>query len=115
MSISDAVLLSRHPGISSDTQALLGSRLLRALSHSRLLPLCRDWELKVDDGAASLVKHGLIKKKKHFFRRLALSLIFVRKLQSSPISGNLRRVCQMHTIRRKTRSASGFQKSMIKK
>ena len=113
--ISDAVLLSRHPGISSDTQALLGSRLLRALSHSRLPSLCRDWELQVDGGAASLVKHRLIKKKKHFFRRLALSLIFVRKLQSSPISGNLRRVCQMHTIRRKTRSASGFQKSMIEK
>lgn len=64
--ISDAVLLSRHPGISSDTQALLGSRLLRALSHSRLLSLCRDWELQVDGGAASLVKHGLIKKKSTF-------------------------------------------------
>ena len=60
--ISDAVLLSRHPGISSDTQALLGSRLLRALSHSRFLSLCRDWELQVDGGAASLVKHRLIKK-----------------------------------------------------
>ena len=108
--ISDAVLLSRHPGISSDTQALLGSRLLRALSHSRLPSLCRDWELQVDGGAASLAKHRLIKKKKHFFRRFALSLIFVRKLQPSPTSGNLRRVCQMHTIRPKTRSASGFQK-----
>ena len=64
--ISDAVLLSRHPGISSDTQALLGSRLLRALSHSRFLSLCRDWELQVDGGAASLVKHRLIKKKSTF-------------------------------------------------
>lgn len=49
--ISDAVLLSRHRGISFDTQALLGSRLLRALSHSRLPSLCRDWELQVDGGA----------------------------------------------------------------
>ena len=67
--ISDAVLLSRHPGISSDTQALLGSRLLRTLSHSRLLSLCRDWELQVDGGAASLVKHRLIKKKKTLFQK----------------------------------------------
>lgn len=67
--ISDAVLLSRHPGISSDTQALLGSRLLRALSHSRFLSLCRDWELQVDGGAASLVKHRLIKKKKALFQK----------------------------------------------
>lgn len=110
--ISDAVLLSRHPGISSDTQALLGSRLLRALSHSRLPSLCRDWELQVDGGAASLVKHRLILKKKTLFQKLALCLIFVRKLQPFPTSRNLRRVCQMYTIRPKTRSTSGFPKSV---